>query len=81
MYQDNTDVNPSNGLTQMLDESFGNYNIVLDKETTSNNKYVLITPAKSNNLISVGHNVPLTQPCALATDKTVITMLKWYRKQ
>ena len=70
MSQENTDVYPSNGFTQMLDETLENCNIVLDKETIHNKKSILITPAKSNNLISVGHNVPLTQPCALATDKT-----------
>ena len=69
MYQDNNDVNPSNGFTQMLDETFENCNIVLDKETTHNKKSILITPTKSNNFILFGHNVPLTQPCALTTDK------------
>ena len=57
MSQDNTDVNPSNGFTQMLDESFEDCNIVLDKESI-HNKSVLITPAKLDNLISFGHNVP-----------------------
>ena len=67
MSQDNTGVNPSNGFTQMLDETFENCNIVLDKEMTPNKKSILITHTKSNNFF--GHNVPLTQPCVLATDK------------
>ena len=66
MPQDKNDVDPFIRFTQMVYEMCCN---VVDKETTSNNKSVLITPAKSNNLISVGHNVPLTQPCGLATDK------------
>ena len=57
MSQDNTDVNPSSGFTQILDESFEDCNIVLDKESI-HNKSVLITPAKLDNLISFGHNVP-----------------------
>ena len=69
MCQDKNDIDPSNGFTQMIYESFEEYSNIVDKETTSNKKSVLITSAKSHNLISIGYYVPLTQPCGLVTEK------------
>ena len=66
MSQENTDVYPSNGFTQIRDETLENCNIVVDKETIHNMKSILITPSKSNNLIC--HNVPLTQPNEINND-------------
>ena len=63
------DVDPSNGFNQMVHESYEEDCYAVDKVTTNNKKTVLITPVKSNNLISVGYNVLLTQPCRLATEK------------
>ena len=53
MSQDMNGVDPSNGFTQMVYESSEEGCNVIDKDTTSNKKTVLIAPAKSNNLLSV----------------------------
>ena len=53
MSQDMNDVDQSNGFTQMVYESSEEGCNVVDKDTTSNKKTVLIAPAKSNNLFSV----------------------------
>ena len=50
MSQDKNDVDPSNGFTQMVYESFEECSNIVDKETTSNKKSVLITPAKSKKI-------------------------------
>ena len=59
MSQDMNDVDPSNGFTQMVYESYEEGCHAVYKETTINKKTILITPVKSSNLISADHNVPL----------------------
>ena len=53
----------------MVNEYYEEGCYVVDKETLSNRKTILITPVNSKKLISVGHNVPLTHPYRLTTEK------------